>query len=916
MNTLEELNNQMGKPYQDLQFLLEALREVLHENGESQTAALIPWINDEVPKSLSTKEVQLYSMAFQLLNLCETNAAVQSRRHREAENLHSVNGLWAYQFNRLRAMGYTADQIAAALTQIEVEPVLTAHPTEAKRATVLEHHREIYLLMVQRENQMYTPAELNEIRHKLKIELYRLWKTGEIYIEKPDVASELRNVSHYLTNVFPEVVELLDRRLVQAWQAQGFDPQKLYELQVWPRLSFGNWVGGDRDGHPLVTAQVTAETLQSLRLNGLVVVLRKLTQLVKGLSFTASPEQLGETFASRLYQMREELGQRGQQAFVRNAGEAFRQFVNLMITKLPVDTRRGHATQIMDGEGCYRTHTELLADLRLLYDTLMRFGAKIIAQNDVQSAIRRVEVFGFHLAHLDIRQNSAFHDKALSQLLEAAGMAETDFGQWQEERRLSFLNAELESNRPFAHPTTPLGENARAVVDCYRVVAQHIEKYGSGGIGSLIVSMTRSVSDLLVVYLLEREAGLVVTTPEGPAAVLPVVPLFETISDLDGSAEILKEFLSHPFTQRSLKYQMSQNQIDKPVQQVMIGYSDSNKDGGILASQWHLYKAQINLQAVGNSLGVNVFFFHGKGGSISRGAGPAHYFIESLPPSSFTGLIRQTEQGETIAQKYAHKINAVYNLELLVASCVSKTLLNQPVSGSHPLSDLLSKLSDHSQKAYEQLVKTPGFIAFFRQATPIDAIESSKIGSRPSKRTGANTLEDLRAIPWVFAWSQSRFNMTSWYGVGSALEIMYQNDPQGYQQFIQAAQNDPFVRYVFLNVDTGLAASDEQIMELYASLVEPASEREKFLQIFLQEFYKSKTHIANLLGGSFEERRPNDYLSNRLRSAPMAVLHREQVRLLSVWRRQKAAQSPQAAQTQTELMLSINAIASAMKGTG
>ena len=323
-------------------------------------------------------------------------------------------------------------------------------------------------------------------------------------------------------------------------------------------------------------------------------------------------------------------------------------------------------------------------------------------------------------------------------------------------------------------------------------------------------------------------------TPTGLISKIPVVPLFETIGDLEVAPKILQGFLDHPFTKRTLS--ALKEDESEPVQQVMVGYSDSNKDGGIMASQWNLYKAQYNLSQVGVDNGVRIRYFHGKGGSISRGSGPTHYFIDALPHSALKGDVRLTEQGETIAQKYANKVNAAYNLELLAANALSKTILDRHSPRVfHAQAEILEQLSANSQKTYEKMINESGFMDFFRQATPIDAIETSKIGSRPAKRTGANSLSDLRAIPWVFSWSQCRFHMTSWYGIGTALDQLKSESPADYDLFKLKMKDDPFIRYVFTNIDTSIAATDEKIMLKYADLVENKGIREKFTQLFLSE---------------------------------------------------------------------------------
>jgi phosphoenolpyruvate carboxylase len=915
---LDTLINKLGKPYKDLYFLLEAFKEVLIENGEEEIAGSIPFIEGraiDIETSLSSQQIQLYSIIFQLINISEINGAVQHRRKQEQTDLSSINGLWARNLKELKEAGISEKTILDKLSEIRVEPVLTAHPTEAKRATVLDHHRDLYLLLVKRENGMFTSHEQDDIRSDIKLNLYRLWKTGEIYIEKPDVKSELRSVIHYFTNVFPEVIPILDKRMHQAWKQQGYDENNIYEKHVYPRIRFGDWVGGDRDGHPLVTAEVTQYTLDQLRLNAFVVIRRKLMTLIRHLSLSCSLVTVDSRLKSRIEEMVEELGERGVSALERNKGEAFRQYVNLMLVKLPLDMVRGHATSINEYPGSYMKSEELIEDLKLLSNALIDYGAIAIAHNDIKDTLRIAETFGFHLAAVDIRQNSGFHDKAIQQLMDAAGLDGSDFLNNQESWRVNFINSELENTRPFAQQKQSVGEHASKVLEVYRVIDRHITRYGVQPIGSLIVSMTRSLSDLLAVYLLTKEAGVNINTPDGPVCPIAVVPLLETIEDLEAGPEILDKFLSHPFNRRSLQYIQKLRQDPYPVQQVMIGYSDSNKDGGILSSQWGLYRAQSRLSEVGEKHGVTIRFFHGKGGSISRGSGPTHYFIKGLPHSALGGDIRLTEQGETIEQKYANNVNAAYNLELLTANSLSKTLLDEKTKRKeYPYTQLLEWMANESKKKYSSLLHEKDFITFFRQATPIDAIENSKIGSRPSRRTGAQSLSDLRAIPWVFSWGQCRFNMTSWYGIGTTLENLKKQNKDGYEQLISAIRSDAFIQYVFTNVDTSLNVTDEDIMKLYADLVEDAAIKDKFMKLFLDELNLTRTNINLLLGEDISIRRVNHYYSTWLRTMMMRPLHHKQIGLLKQWR--SMAQGKEKEGILLELLTTINALAGAMRNTG
>ena len=915
---LDTLINKLGKPYEDLHFLLEAFKEVLLENDEGQIAALIPFLDGKeisFDEKLDGRQIQLLSIIFQLINITEINGAVQHRRELESNDLSTINGLWSRNFKDLKAAGIAEKEIAAKISRIRVEPVLTAHPTEAKRATVLDHHRELYLHLVMRENTMFTPFEQANIRQNIKLTLYRLWKTGEIYIEKPDVKSELRSVIHYFTNVFPDVLPILDRRMLQAWKDAGFSEKTITEQHAYPRIRFGDWVGGDRDGHPLVTADVTQYTLDQLRLNAFVVLRRKLLELVRHLSFACSVEGASLEMQKRIKVMVKEIGEKGQSALDRNKGEVFRQFVNLLLAKLPLDMARGHATSINEFPGSYMKSQELIDDLQLLSDALIDFGAKSVVYHEVKNALRLAETFGFHLAAVDVRQNSGFHDKAIQELMDAAGYDGSDFVNNQESWRVHFIDQELANTRPFAHQKQSVGEHATKVLEVYRVIDQHISKYGVQPIGSLIVSMTRSLSDLLAVYLLTKEAGLNVNTPDGPVCPIGVVPLLETIEDLEAGPEILDQFLSHPFNKRSLQYIQQLRNDPYPVQQVMVGYSDSNKDGGILSSQWGLYKAQSSLSKVGEKHGVTIRFFHGKGGSISRGSGPTHYFVKALPHSALKGDIRLTEQGETIEQKYANKVNAAYNLELLTANTLSRTLADEHHKReTYPYAEILEWMSQQSKKKYSSLLNEEDFIPFFRQATPIDAIENSKIGSRPSRRTGAQSLSDLRAIPWVFSWAQSRFNMTSWYGIGTTLEKLKTENKEGYKQLTKAIKSDDFVRYVFTNVDTSLNATHPDIMKRYAELVENDKIKEKFMALFLNELELAQSNLHALLGEDIAVRRQNHFYSTQLRSTMMKPLHLKQISLLKTWRNTTDVKEKE--RLLLQLLTTINALAGAMRNTG
>lgn len=857
--------------------------------------------------------MELLSLSFQLLNMVEENSSTQFRRRQEKEvGLNKIRGLWGENLKRLTDAGLTPDEIAESLSSILVEPVLTAHPTEAKRTTVLEQHRELFLQLVKLEFGHWSPSEIESIRNEIKLSLERLWRTGEIFLEKPDVASERRNVLYYLAHVFPSVVPLVDQNLFHAWKDAGFDPALLYPSSRLPAIRFGTWVGGDRDGHPLVTDETTQETLNQFRSHALELAGKVLNDLAVHLSMSSRFLPVPPELQERIDALSRRMSRAGEKEIKRNPGEPWRQFLNLMRLRIPQEKMR-----IPQGMA-YRSHRELLEDLLFVRETLEKAGAERFARNDLYRAERLIETFGFHLAVLDIRQNSAFHDRAISQLLKMSGLEDFAFNEWDEARRMEFLIAELKSPRPFVLENISSGYEADSVVLSYRVLARWIRDRGPDGIGSLIVSMTRRASDLLAVHVLAREAGLCLVSQEGMQGLLPVVPLFETIEDLEAAPRILDDYLSVSYVKRSLESRAKLNGLSMPEQQVMLGYSDSNKDGGILASQWMLQCAQKALVRVAEKHGVNLVFFHGRGGTISRGGGKTHRFMESLPAGSCTGRIRMTVQGETIAQQFANRINATYNLELLTAGATSTGGLQKARGQMYPDCDpIMERLASTSRSRYEELIHSEGFLDFYQGATPIDVIENSRIGSRPSRRTGRRTLEDLRAIPWVFSWNQSRFNLPGWYGVGTALEDLRRDDPKGFERVKEVRESWPFLKYVLLNIEANILHADPEIMAMYAGLVEDPALGKKFLDRITDEYWKTVSLLNEIFGKPVEERRPMTYESLRMRKSALLILHRMQIDLTRQWRHLLSqGRLDEAEVVLVRLLQSVNAIAGGLRTTG
>ena len=902
----------------DLDFLMRCLEEVLRELGENAVADRLPWVGSKETGCEGFE--QATSIAFQLLNMVEENTAARTRHLREIESGGEAEpGLWRSRFAELSESGMSPSEIAALLPTLCIEPVLTAHPTEAKRAAVLEQHRALYRLLISREGQFLSPNQQLALREEFKVILERLWRTGEILLEKPDVATERRGVLYYLREVFPPALTRLDSRLREAWRGAGFDPATIADPLDLPKILFGTWVGGDRDGHPLVTAAVTEVTLRELRLSALIVLHRALEDLAGNLPLSSNFQDFPEELQTTLDKFRRETPALAQTLSQSYSDEPWRQFVLHLQNRLPVSTGEIEDAKILESGVRFHHPMELEVHLKDLSEALHHGGAGRLADFAVNPVRRALDTFGFHLANLDIRQNSRFHDLAIDGLLEAGGAADHKFSDWSEERRLAFLDEELRSPRPFLCAGTPARRESDEVLACYEVLRKHISKHGIDGIGSLIVSMTRRLSDLLAVYLLAREAGLARWTEHGLVCDLPVVPLFETLDDLEHGPSIVRRFLAHPVTIRSLDFQRKSpnkkalKHRELPVQQVMIGYSDSNKDCGIFASQWALHQSQSALAEVGREAGVKIRFFHGRGGTISRGAGPTHRFLAALPQGSARGDLRVTEQGETISQKYGTISSSVYNLELLQAGVAAVSFKDLPAPIDGKFSEVCGFLASASRDAYTGLISHPNFMAYFSEATPIDALETSRIGSRPSRRTGQRTLADLRAIPWVFSWNQSRHYLPGWFGVGSALLRLQVEQPRLFQNLRANLKKSAFLYYVLTNVETNLASADREIIAIYAGLVGDARVRKEILNIILTEFDSTREMMSLVFGGALEKRRPRMLKTLALRDSGLRALHVHQTKLLAEWR---AAEPAAKNRLLPEVLLSINAIASGLRTTG
>lgn len=897
-------NDAFQKITDDRNFIIDCYVEMLGNINEKDAISLIrgdnstALDNEQVP---SDKVIQCLSIFFQLMTLVEENAATQYRRKLEdQDNIASVRGSWAEAFKQWKDQGIPEDEMLKAISSTHVTPVLTAHPTEAKRVTVIELHRELYLLLVQRENTSLSKLEQSAIRENIIALLERWWRTGEIHLKKPDIKDERANAIYYLSKVFPLVLQKSDEQLRGSWLKSGFRPSSIKDPDVFPKVSFGSWVGGDRDGHPLVTPGITQETLVLHRETALLLIKKQLLGLVVRLSISAIANPVPYLLSEAIDQKSRDLGARGEQAVSRNPYEPWRQYASLMAVKLDNTI----SNDFSDSNAYYRSSKDLQGDLKFLRDLLVDNGMKGIAADLLFPVERIVSCFGFHLAKLDIRQNSSFHDKAIAQILKANGAQDCDFENWGEQRRVDFLNTILQGHSTITDITVSYGPEADNVLDCYRVVRHHIHLYGADGIGSFIVSMTRSLSDLLVVYLLMRETQLLNTG-------IRVVPLLETIEDLQNGPRILEEFLQHPLTQERAPRLSHQ-------QEVMLGYSDSNKDGGTIASKWNLFKAEQALAEVAKNHGAKIYFFHGAGGTISRGGGKYHRFLESMPAHTVNGVIKITVQGETLAQLFGNPLTATYNLNALASGVAKQTILSQdnhPGTDKHPF-EIMDFLAQKSFEHYRDLIETPGFISFYSKATCIDVLERSKIGSRPARRTGTRTLKDLRAIPWVFSWNLSRINITGWYGLGEALRSLKAEKPESFERLKESVSHWSFFRFLMIQTETNLILANLEMMNLYALLDEDKAERELFMHKILTDFEHGFNLVEELFGEPAIHRRQGQYDNLAWRDEKLTVLHQLHIQYLKQWRAIPDENNAEKEKTLMKLLSLINSLSGGLKNTG
>ena len=846
--------------------------------------------------------IRAFSHFSLLANLAEDLHHERRRRYHRREGSPAQPGSLAATFALLDRAGLDPDVVARELTGALVCPVVTAHPTEVRRKTVFQVQRQVSDLILQRDR-----AAHGEVDDRWAVELRRavltLWQTALLRLSRLRLQDEIDEALRYyelsLFDVVPALNAEVRQALAQRWPGAGLLPR--------PMLLPGSWIGGDRDGNPFVDADALRRATTRQAETALGHHLAELDALYRELSMSDRLVTPSEALYALAGAARDDSPFRADEPYRRALlGISAR----LSATALAV-LGRVPGAQPHTRLPAYGSPDELRADLDVVDASLRGHGAGTLADDRLQRLRGSVEVFGFHLCGLDLRQNSAVHEAVVGELLSWAGVSE-DYAALDEAARVELLSGELALRRPLVRPDAELSEQTRKELDVLLAAAEQVRLLGPRAIPNYVISMCGSVSDVLEVAVLLKEVGLLDPGAEGgPACPVGISPLFETIDDLQAAATTLSAVLDQPLYRALLATRGD-------VQEVMLGYSDSNKDGGYLAANWALYRAELDLVEVARREGVRLRLFHGRGGTVGRGGGPSYEAIRAQPPGAVAGALRITEQGEVIAAKYADPGLARRNLEALLAATLESTLLD--VEGLGEDADaayaVLDDLAARARRAYAALVhETPGFVEWFRAATPVNELAELNIGSRPPSRKSGDSIGDLRAIPWVFSWSQTRIMLPGWFGTGTALESWVQEsgDPDArLAELRELHRRWPFFRTTLSNMGMVLAKTDLGVAARYAGLVPDAELRARVLDPITAE-HERTTRMLLAITGDDELLADNPSLARSIRNRfpYLEPLHHLQVEML---RRRRGGDDDEL--TRRNIQLTINGIATALRNSG
>jgi phosphoenolpyruvate carboxylase len=843
-----------------------------------------------------------------LANVAEDIHRERRRAVHVAAGEPAQNSSLAATYLKLDSADLDSATVAEALIGALVSPVITAHPTETRRRTVFDTQHRITELMRLRLHGHTQTEDGRDIERELRRHILTLWQTALIRLSRLKIQDEIETGLRYYPAAFFEVIPQVNAEVRTALQARWPAAQLLDA----PILRPGSWIGGDRDGNPNVTAEVVRLATGSAAYTALEHYFVEITALEEELSMSARLVKISDELAALADLCSEPA----------RADEPYRRALRVVHGRLTetaaeiLDRQPEHELDL--GLQRYQTPAELLADLDVVDQSLRANGSATLADDRLARLREAVHVFGFHLSGLDLRQNSDVHEEVIAELLAWAGV-HADYRSLSEPERVELLVAELATRRPLSRhfgssperliaDDTELSELARKELDIVAAAARAVEVFGPQAVPNYIISMCQSVSDMLEAAILLKEAGLLDASGPEPYAPVGIVPLFETIDDLQRGSSILEAALDLPLYRAVVDARGDS-------QEVMLGYSDSNKDGGYLAANWALYRAELDLVESARKTGIRLRLFHGRGGTVGRGGGPSYDAILAQPPGAVHGSLRITEQGEVIAAKYAEPRVAHRNLETLLAATLEATLLDVEGLGdaAGPAYEVLDDLAARAQRAYAELVhETPGFVDYFTASTPVSEIGALNIGSRPTSRKPTTSISDLRAIPWVLAWSQSRVMLPGWYGTGSAFQAWIAEGDGRLEVLRDLYRRWPFFRTVLSNMAQVLAKSDMGLAAHYSGLVEDEALRRRVFDKILGE-HERTIRMHKLITGQDDLLADNPALARSVfnRFPYLEPLNHLQVELL---RRYRSGDDDEL--VQRGILLTMRGLATALRNSG
>jgi len=895
---------------------VETLRRgfvALHQKEDTRRRARLMRLIDKLEPDMVTHVVRAFSVFFSLANLSE-----ELHQHRLRRRWVRAGGpLWRGSFDEtfrwIHGQGVSADELQGLLDRLMFMPVFTAHPTEARRRTLMQSLRRIFLLGERLNDPRLGKEEVGAVSEQLRGEIQILWKTDEVRPHRPEVRTEIRNGLYYfresLFSAVPDTYRFIEKA---ARRIYGLGPDGRPLISVPSFLRFGSWIGGDRDGNPFVKPETTELAVRLQADTILEEYINRIDALSRILTFSIRMAQPTESF--RIALRRDERFARD--VFLTNPAqfqhEPYRRKLYLMRFRLEQTRARiaKHNVRYLR-EAAYRDASEFLDDLYLIRDSLHSHGDGNIADRELKDLVRLGETFGFHLVSLDIRQESTVHTNTVAELVNAMGRG--DYLALSEPERMDLL-AELIASETPGFQRSGLSDKARETVEVFELMSRLQGEVGVETFGAYVISMTHHASHVLEVMWLARLAGMAGRDALGNwHCNIRVSPLFETIGDLDDAEKVLQELLDHPVYASLLK-------VSGNAQEIMLGYSDSAKDGGALASAWYLYEAQKKITAVAAAHGVECRLFHGRGGTIGRGGGPTHESILSQPPGTVQGQIKFTEQGEVLYYKYSNSETAAYELGMGMTSLMKASL--SLVKRVSPDQDdhlaVMGELAKLGEQHFRALTDdTRGFIDYFYEATPVTEIGMLNIGSRPSHRKKVDRSKaSVRAIPWVFGWAQARHTLPAWYGLGAALERWSGSDAKRIEMLRQMYRDWPFFRGFLSNVQMALFKANLDIAREYADLCEDRESANGVYELVAEEFGRTVRNVLSISGlSSLMEETPGLKVSLSRRNPYLDPLNHIQIALLKRYRSDPGTdESPSI--WRDPLLRSINAIAAGMRNTG